>query len=94
MQIDHNPPVAGPNVFTVNVKDQTGKDVTDADVIIRYSMPAMPGMPPMNHQANTTLKDKNYKAEIDLHMAGPWSIEIKVNRGDKVETARFNIDAR
>jgi hypothetical protein len=46
--IDKNPPVTGDNGVTVTVKDASGKIVTGAKVVVDYSMPGMPGMPPMN----------------------------------------------
>ncbi|MGC2061693.1 MAG: FixH family protein [Thermodesulfovibrionales bacterium] len=43
--IDKNPPVVGDNNITIEIKDATGKAVTDARVKVEYSMPAMSGMP-------------------------------------------------
>ena len=51
MVIDKNPPVVGDNNVALTVKDATGKEVTDAKVMIDYSMPAMPGMPAMSYKA-------------------------------------------
>lgn len=45
IKIDKNPPVVGDNNITVTVKDASGKPVIDVKVKVRYSMPAMPGMP-------------------------------------------------
>ena len=94
LQMNHNPPVAGKNEATVNVKDQSGNAVTDAKVIVEYSMPAMPGMPAMNHKADTVLEGKAYKTTIDLMMSGSWTITTKINRAGKIESARFTVDAR
>lgn len=94
LQIDHNPPIAGQNNVTVNIKDQSNKDVTDAKVFVKYDMPAMPGMPAMSHQANTTLQGKNYVGVIDLMMSGSWTVSVNVNRAGQTETARFSVDAR
>lgn len=94
LQINHNPPVAGKNEVTVNIKDQADKDVTDAKVVIGYDMPAMPGMPAMSHKADATLQGNSYKATIDLMMAGPWTITVNINHGGHIQKARFSVDAR
>ena len=68
--IDKNPPVSGSNQMTVGIKDAGGKDVTDAKVMVDYSMPAMPGMPAMNYKSGTSLKDKRYVANLNFSMSG------------------------
>jgi hypothetical protein len=93
-KIDKNPPVVGDNNITVEIKDATGKYVTDAKVVVDYSMPAMPGMPAMNYKADTELKGNEYKATMNLSMSGPWNIAIKITRSGKTSTAKFSIDAR
>jgi len=94
MQINHNPPIAGENEVTVNIKDNAGKAVTDANVVIGYDMPAMPGMPAMSHKADATIEGNSYKATVDLMMSGSWTISVKITRNGKTETAKFSIDAR
>ena len=92
--IDRNPPVVGANMLTVNIKDKTGRQITDAKVRIDYSMPAMPGMPPMNYKTDAVLEGKEYRAKMSLSMAGPWNIVVKIKTGEKVSTVKFNIDAQ
>jgi hypothetical protein len=92
--IDKNPPVVGNNNISVGIKDETGKQVTDAQVRIEYSMPAMPGMPPMNYKTDAQLQGNVYKAKMNLSMSGPWNITIKFKTGDKVRSMKFNIDAQ
>lgn len=94
VEIDKNPPVVGANGVTVTVKDKTGKQVTDAKVRVDYSMPAMPGMPPMNYKTEAVLKGNAYKATMNLSMAGPWNIVVKIKAGEKVSAVKFNIDAQ
>ncbi|MEK7789670.1 MAG: FixH family protein, partial [Planctomycetota bacterium] len=50
VKIDKNPPVVGDNNIEIEIKDASGKYVTDAKVRVEYSMPAMPGMPAMNYK--------------------------------------------
>jgi hypothetical protein len=92
--IDKNPPVTGKNNMAVGIKDGVGKDVTDATVAIDYVMPVMPGMPPMNYKAATSLKNKRYVATVDFSMAGPWSVTFKITRGGKTQSVKLNVDVK
>lgn len=94
VRIDKNPPVVGDNGVTVKVRDAAGKNVTDAKVRVDYSMPAMPGMPPMNYKADAALSEKEYKTTMNLSMAGPWNIAVKIMRDGKTATMKFSIDVR
>lgn len=92
--LEKDPPVVGDNQITIGIKDASGKVVTDAKVRVDYSMPAMPGMPPMNYKDNAVLQGNEYRATIKLSMSGPWNIAVKISRGGKSATVKFNIDAR
>jgi hypothetical protein len=94
VKMDRNPPTTGNNKLSVSIKDATGADVTDAKVSVQYFMPAMPGMPPMNHNTNAELAAKEYKAKVDFSMSGPWNMVIKIIRAQKTTQVRFTIDAR
>lgn len=94
VKIDKNPPIVGDNNVTVIIKEASGKYITDAKVAVHYSMPAMPGMPPMNYKTDAELKGTKYKATMNLSMSGPWNIAVKITRGGKTTTMRFNIDVR
>ena len=94
VNIDKNPPVTGINKITLAIKDAVGKTVTDATVAIDYGMPAMPGMGAMNYTTQATLKGERYLATINFSMAGPWSINIKINRGGKTQTVKLNVDIK
>jgi hypothetical protein len=93
--LDKNPPVAGAdNNVTVAVKDASGKAVTDAKVLVDYSMPAMPGMPAMNYKAKAALDGSAYKAKLNFSMSGSWNVAVKVMRGGKTSTMKFSVDAQ
>ena len=93
--LDKNPPVAGPdNNITIAVKDSAGKAVTDAKVVVNYSMPAMPGMPAMNYKSNAALEGSEYKAKMNLSMSGSWNVAIKIMRAGKTSTVKFSVDAQ
>lgn len=94
VKIDKNPPVLGNNNVKVEIKDASRKYITDAKVIVEYSMPAMPGMPPMNYKTEAVLSGNEYKAKMNLSMKGPWNIAIKITKGGKTSTVKFNIDVR
>ncbi|HWR59538.1 MAG TPA: FixH family protein [Thermodesulfovibrionales bacterium] len=94
VKIDKNPPVVGDNMIEAEIKDASGKYVTDAKVVIDYSMPAMPGMPAMNYKTDTELKGNKYKAKMSLSMSGSWNIAVKITRGGKTSTMKFTVDAK
>lgn len=92
--IDKNPPVTGDNNVTISVKDAGGKVVKDAKVAVDYSMPGMPGMPPMNYKADAVQKGDVYAATMNLSMAGPWNIVVKISAGGKSGNMKFTVDAK
>jgi hypothetical protein len=94
IRIDKNPPVAGQNNMEVAVTDASGKNVTDAKVMINYSMPAMTGMPAMSYKAEASLKGAVYKTTVNYSMSGSWNNEIRISRGGKTSSAKFTIDAK
>ena len=94
VKIDKNPPIVGDNNVTVEVKDASGKYVTDAMVKVEYTMPAMPGMPAMNYKADAELKGSEYKTKMNLSMSGAWNVAIKISRAGKTASLKFNVDAR
>jgi len=94
VRIDKNPPVVGDNNITIEIKDTSRKYVTDAKVVVEYSMPAMPGMPPMNYKTDTELKGNEYRAKMNLSMSGSWNIAVKITRAAKTSTMKFTVDAK
>ena len=94
VSIDKNPPVTGNNNVEIAIRDGAGKVVTDAKVVVEYSMPPMPGMPAMNYKTDAALKGEKYKATMNLSMSGPWNVSVRVTRADKTQSARFTVDAK
>jgi hypothetical protein len=102
-KIDNNPPVVGNNNISIEIKEKSGKYVTNAKVVVEYSMPAMPGMPAMHYKEPAVLSGNTYKAVMNLSMAGSWNIEVKINKDGKNEknsktrkdnkTVKFSVDA-
>ena len=94
VNIDRNPPVLGDNKVSIEIKDESGKYITDAKVRVDYSMPAMPGMPAMNYKEDATLSGNTYKAVMNLSMAGSWNVAVKVIKAGKTSTMKFTVDAK
>ena len=94
VSIDKNPPTTGDNNISVSAKDGAGADVTDAKVVVEYSMPAMPGMPAMNYKTNAEWTGKEYKSKVNFSMSGSWNMAIKITRAGKTTQVKFTVDAR
>ncbi len=94
VKIDRSPPIVGDNHIEIEVKDASGKPVTDAKILVNYYMPPMPRMAPMNYIADAKLTGEKYKARMNFIMSGPWIIAIKINHGGKISTAKFSVDAQ
>lgn len=92
--IDKNPPVVGDNHVTIEVKDAKGNYVNDLKVVVDYSMPGMPGMPPMNYKADAVADGDEYKATMNLSMGGSWNVVVKITKGDKTSKVKFSVDAQ
>ncbi|MDW8002654.1 MAG: FixH family protein [Deltaproteobacteria bacterium] len=94
VRIDTNPPAMGSNSIEISIRDLKGKSITDAKVIVEYSMPPMPGMPPMNYKTDAILVGNVYKAKMNFSMAGPWNIVIRIIRNDATVVSKFNVDVK
>jgi hypothetical protein len=94
IKIDKNPPIAGKNNVEISITDSSGKAVTDAKVVLSYSMPPMAGMAPMNYKADAELKGNNYRVTVNYSMAGSWNNDIRITRECKTTSVKFTIDAK
>jgi hypothetical protein len=94
VKIDKNPPIVGKNKMEITIKDNNGKNVTDATVIVDYGMPAMPGMPAMNYKASAETKTGSSLSVLDFSMSGPWTINIKITSASKTQTVKLNVDVK
>jgi hypothetical protein len=89
------PLVKGDNTLAVKLADSSGKAVTDAKVDVRYYMPPMPGMAPMEYTTQATPAGDAYNFTVNIPMEGGWRVDVTANRGGSVLPAvTFNIDAR
>ena len=87
-------PSVGNNNVEIAVTDATGARITDAAVKVEYSMPAMPGMPAVNYKANAELSGDKYTAKVNPPMSGAWNFAIRITRGGKTSTVKFNVDVQ
>ena len=94
VKMDKSPAVMGENGIIVAVKDSAGKEVTDAGVKVEYSMPAMPGMRPMNYGAVLALSKNTYQGKLNFSMAGPWNVVVKIVRSGKTVSTKFSVDVQ
>jgi hypothetical protein len=92
VKMDKNPPVTGQNKVEISIQDAAGADVTDATVVVEYSMPAMPGMPAINYRTKMELKNGKYLASLNFSMSGAWNINIKITRAGKTQSVKLNVD--
>lgn len=93
-EVERNPLIIGENDIEIEIKDDSGKNITDAKVLVNYYMPPMPRMVPMNYKAKADLHKDKYAMTMNIIMAGPWYIRIIIDRGGQVSTIKFNMDAQ
>jgi hypothetical protein len=88
--IDRNPPGRGNNNIEIVIKDKTSKLVTDAQIQVQYLMPSLPGKPPMMEYITTAkATGDHYQAQMDLSMAGKWTVVLRITRAKKTATMKF-----
>lgn len=89
------PLIKGDNTLTITVADATGTAVQDATVNVRYFMPPMPGMAPMDYSTQAMKKGSGFAFTANVPMEGGWKVEVAVARpGKPTSMATFNLDAR
>lgn len=91
--MDRNPPILGDNRIEISIREVSGRQVTEALVLVNYYMPPMPRMAPMNYLTKAKPKGDKYQADIKLIMKGPWIIAVKISANGRMTTARFTIEA-
>jgi hypothetical protein len=94
LTMEKSPPIMGKNNVDVSVKNSAGAAVTDAKVVVEYSMPAMQGMPPMSYKTKADLKGDTYRAVIEPSMSGSWNVAVKISRAGRTETAKYTMDVK
>jgi Cu(I)/Ag(I) efflux system membrane fusion protein/cobalt-zinc-cadmium efflux system membrane fusion protein len=83
LEVNPDPPRTGENTITVRLRGADGRAVTDADIQLQLSMPAMPSMnmPAMNSETRLThVRDGVYTGSAQLLMAGRWDVTLTARR--------------
>jgi hypothetical protein len=95
LKVDRYPLVKGDNILSVQIAEKSGKAVTDAAVAVRYYMPPMPGMAPMEFNTQAAVKGSGYSFAANIPMEGGWKMDVTVTQPGKTPVnATFNVDAR
>ncbi len=95
LKADRYPLIKGDNALSVDVSDQAGKAITDAKVDVRFYMPPMPGMAPMDSTLQAAPRGSGYAVTVNPAMEGGWKIDLTVTQpGKPAVTTTFNVDAR
>lgn len=70
------PLTTGDNTIKLNITDVKYEN---AKVSVKVFMPAMPGMPAMEHKADAkNLGNGHYEVDVNFSMSGTWQIHIFV----------------
>ncbi len=90
--IDRDPPIVGKNNLSVELLDNRGSAIKDAEIQIFYLMPSMPAM---NYEITPGLKGNRYIGTIELVMAGQWKVDVKWKRpGCKIKKISFTFEVK
>jgi len=97
-RIEPDPPQgAKQNTIHVALTDAAGKPISDAQVRLTFTMPAMPAMnmPEMKNGAELKWTGSDYTGPIQIIMAGGWNVGIEARRGNELlATTQAHINAR
>jgi hypothetical protein len=95
--VEPNPPKgASENMFHVNVVDENGKVVPNADVMVTFIMPAMPamGMPEMRNSFKLRYAQGMYMGKSNIATPGSWNVIVQAKRNSQViATYRTRLNA-
>ncbi len=69
--------------LSIRITDPAGEAVTGLKPRVRYGMPPIKGMMPMNHKARVLQDGDHYVAEITPSMPGRWVVDLSVRIGKK-----------
>lgn len=81
LSTEPDPPRLGENRIVVKLKDKASKPMSDAKILLTYTMPGMvPTMLPMEFKS-----DGRYEATPNLGMASQWDLTVTVQRPNRPE---------
>ena len=91
VSIDNNPPKVGKNTMDIELWDDNGEEITDAQIVIYYFMPSMRAM---NYTTSAEFKDEVYTAVIKPTMPGRWDVDITIKGKGAVRKAIISFEAK
>ena len=98
VRFDPDPPQGGKqNTIHAVLVDAAGKPVSDAQVRLTLTMPAMPAMnmPEMKNGAELKWTGSDYSGSIQIMTPGSWNVDLEARRGNELlTTARTHVNAR
>jgi hypothetical protein len=95
LSVDRYPLVKGDNDIKVRIADPAGKSIANAVVSVRYYMPPMPGMAPMDFTTQAFYQGDRYGFVANIPMEGGWKAEVTVTPpGQQAVSTTYNLDAR
>ena len=95
LKAEKYPLIKGDNTIAIEVSDKAKKAVANAGVKVRYFMPPMPGMAPMEFAVQPAKKGDAHVFTANIPMEGVWKVEVTVTDAAGSESnATFNLDAR
>lgn len=89
-----DPPKLNGNLLFIRIQDSENKAALQTEVSASFAMPAMAAMAAMN--VAPTISDLGnglYKAEFDLPVDGPWTLNIKITTGSKRIQRSYSLTA-
>jgi len=90
--IENDPLKVGNNTAAIELLDEKGGAVTDADVSVYFFMPSMPAM---NYEVAASSSGDGYAAVIKPTMPGAWEAKINVKlAGGDARTATISFEAK
>jgi len=90
--IENDPLKVGNNTAAIELLDEKGGAITDAEVSVYFFMPSMPAM---NYEVPASNSSDGYAAVIKPTMPGAWEAEINVKlAGGDTHTATISFDAK
>jgi hypothetical protein len=98
LRTEPDPPQgAKENTLHVSLTDPAGKPVSDAQVRLTFTMPAMPAMnmPEMKNGAELKWTGSDYTGKLQIMMAGGWNVALEARRGNEIlATTQVHVNAK
>ena len=89
---ENTPLKVGNNTGSIELLDEKGSAITNAEVSVYYFMPAMPAM---NYEVKASHSGNRYSAVVKPTMPGTWDAEVRVKTtGGDTKKVIINFEAK